>query len=260
MSASRQAPHPALLAAGTIATLIALWWGEAALHLVPDFFLPSPGAVVAAFVSTLTQGYVDATLLQHLGASLSRIGGALMLVLLTAIPVGIAIGLNPILRGILDPLIELYRPLPPLAYLPLIVIWCGIGEESKLLVLSLAMFAPVAISTRAGVQSVPPDRVRAAEALGATRLQILRLVILPSALPEILTGLRIGLGVGWSTLVAAELVAARRGLGFMIESAAQALATDVVLVGIIVIAVVALGFELLVRLAERLLVPWKGRL
>jgi taurine transport system permease protein len=143
----------------------------------------------------MTQGYVDATLQQHLVASLSRIGGALVLAVLTAVPAGLAMGLYPTARGLLDPIIELYRPLPPLAYLPLIVIWCGIGEESKLVILWLAMFAPVALATRAEMQTVPPDRIRAAMALGATTPQILRHVVFPSALPDVLTGIRIGLAL-----------------------------------------------------------------
>lgn len=251
--------RPILLGAITFLVLFVVWWGEARIGLVPDFFLPPPDAIWTSFQEVFTDGYVDATLTQHLAASLGRIAGALGLSLVTAIPVGLVIGLHPTIRGLIDPLIEIYRPLPPLAYLPLIVIWCGIGEESKLVILWLAMFAPIAIATRAGVQAVPQDRVRAAQALGATPFQLLSLVVLPSAMPEVLTGIRIGLGVGWSTLVAAELVAARRGLGCMIESAAQAMATDVVIVGIIVIAIIALGLELLVRLAERLFVPWKGR-
>lgn len=144
---------------------------------------------------------------------------ALLAAVVIGIPVGIAMGLSPTVRGILDPIIELYRPAPPLAYLPLMVIWFGIGENSKILLIYLAIFAPVAMSALAGVKSVQQVRIRAARSLGASRAQVLWFVILPGALPEILTGLRIGLGVGWSTLVAAELIAATRGLGFMVQSA-----------------------------------------
>ncbi len=119
------------------------------------------------------------------------------------------------------------------------VIWFGIGETSKILLIYLAIFAPVAMSALAGVKSAQQVRIRAARSLGASRAQVLWLVILPGALPEILTGLRIGLGVGWSTLVAAELIAATRGLGFMVQSAGEFLATDVVLAGIAVIAIIA---------------------
>lgn len=204
------------------------------------------------------QGFMDATLWQHLAASLTRIVIALLAAVLLGVPVGIAMGLSPTMRGILDPIIELYRPVPPLAYLPLMVIWFGIGETSKILLIYLAIFAPVAMSALAGVKSAQQVRVRAAQSLGASRTQVLWFVILPGALPEILTGLRIGLGVGWSTLVAAELIAATRGLGFMVQSAGEFLATDVVLAGIAVIAVIAFILELGLRALQRRLTPWHG--
>ena len=131
-----------------------------------------------------------------------------------------------------DTPIEFYWPLPPLAYLPLMIIWLGIGEVSKIALLTMAMFAPIALSAQAGVRSVSLERVNAALSLGATRFQLLRELVLPSALPEILTGIRISLGVGWGTLVAAELIAATRGIGHFIMSASQFLATDFVFVGI----------------------------
>ena len=121
------------------------------------------------------------------------------------------------------------------------------------------MLAPVALSTAAGVRGVSSERIDAARSLGATRGQVVRLVVLPSALPSILTGLRIALGAGWSTLVAAELVAATRGLGFMIQSAAQFLVTDVVVMGILVIATIAFALEFVIRRVERALVPWAGK-
>jgi len=242
----------------TLAALLALWWLAAELKVVPALFLPSPLAVAQKLVEVSTQGFMDATLGQHLAASLARISVALIAAILTAVPVGLAMGLSPVARGILDPLIEFYRPIPPLAYLPLIIIWFGIGELSKTLLIALAAFAPIAIATAAGVRSVPLSRINAARSLGATRLQLVAHVVLPNALPDILTGIRIGLGTGWSTLVAAELIAATRGLGFMIQSASQFLVTDVVVLGILVIAVIAFGLELLVRFAQRVLVPWQG--
>lgn len=138
------------------------------------------------------------------------------------------------------------------------VIWFGIGETSKILLIYLAIFAPVTLAAVAGVRSVAHVRVRAARALGASRWQVLWFVVLPSALPEILTGIRIGLGVGWSTLVAAELIAATRGLGFMVQSAGEFLATDVVIAGISVIAIIAFGMELSLRAIQRRLTPWYG--
>jgi taurine transport system permease protein len=261
-SVPRQGRRDASLA--TISTLSVLsllfaWWAVTRAGLIEPLFLPSPQAVAARGWQVLTQGYMDASLWQHLGASLGRIGLGLLAAVLTAIPLGIAIGRNRIARGIFDPLIEFYRPIPPLAYLPLIVIWCGIGELSKVLLIYLAIFAPVAIATASGVRTVDPARIRAAQALGATPAQLVRHVILPGALPDILTGIRIGLGVGWSTLVAAELIAATRGLGFMVQSAAQFLVTDVVILGILVIALIACAMEMGLRALQNRLVPWHGQ-
>ncbi|WP_136160869.1 taurine ABC transporter permease TauC [Escherichia coli] len=247
------------LSIGTLAVLLTVWWTVAALQLISPLFLPPPQQVLAKLLTIAgPQGFMDATLWQHLAASLTRILLALLAAVLIGIPVGIAMGLSPTVRGILDPIIELYRPVPPLAYLPLMVIWFGIGETSKILLIYLAIFAPVAMSALAGVKSAQQVRIRAAQSLGASRAQVLWFVILPGALPEILTGLRIGLGVGWSTLVAAELIAATRGLGFMVQSGGEFLATDVVLAGIAVIAIIAFLLELGLRALQRRLTPWHG--
>ncbi|MXP55817.1 taurine ABC transporter permease TauC [Pantoea sp. Seng] len=243
----------------SVAVQLLVWWSVTALNLVAPLFLPPPQQVLQKLLLIASpQGFMDATLWQHLGASLTRMLVALFFAALIGIPVGIAMGLSPAIRGLLDPLIELYRPVPPLAYLPLMVIWFGIGETSKILLIYLAIFAPVTLSTLAGVKNAQQVRIRAAQALGATRWQLLCFVILPGALPEILTGLRIGLGVGWSTLVAAELIAATRGLGFMVQSAGEFLATDVVLAGIAVIALIAFSLELGLRALQRRLTPWNG--
>jgi taurine transport system permease protein len=248
-----------LVSALTIVAALAIWAISAELQLVSPVFLPSPQAVAAKFVTVATTGFVDATLLQHLAASLIRVFAALIAAILVGIPVGLAIGLSTIGRGIFDPLLEFLRPIPPLAYLPLVIIWFGIGEPAKILVIAIAMVAPVALSTAAGVRGVQQDRINAARSFGASRSQLIRHVVLPSALPSIITGLRISLGAGWTTLVAAELVAATRGLGFMIQSAAQFLVTDVVIMGIFVIAGVAFLLEFGIRRLERTLVPWAGK-
>jgi taurine transport system permease protein len=243
----------------TIGLLLLAWQIAAMLRLVSPVFLPAPIEVAHQFVVVARDGFVDSSLLQHLGASLGRVFAALVAATLVGVPIGFAIGLSQIGRGIFDPIIEILRPIPPLAYLPLVIIWFGIGEPSKILIIAIAMLAPIVISTATGVKGVAKDRLNAARSLGATRAQLLRHVVLPSALPGILVGIRIALGAGWSTLVAAELVAASRGLGFMIQSAAQFLVTDVVIMGILVIAAVAFAFEIALRLLERWLVPWAGK-
>ncbi|PTU67536.1 taurine ABC transporter permease TauC [Chromobacterium sp. Panama] len=240
----------------SVGGLLLLWWAASAGGLVSPLFLPGPAQVAARLADLAVNGFMDASLWRHAAASLGRVGLALLLAAATAVPLGMLMGLSRRAHAALDPLIEFYRPVPPLAYLPLIVIWFGIGEASKVLLIYLAIFAPLAIATAAGVRRADPARLQAARSLGASRGQLLRLVVLPSALPEILTGLRIGLGVGWSTLVAAELVAATRGLGFMVQSAAQFLVTDAVIAGILIIAWIALALELGLRWAERRFAGW----
>lgn len=253
-------PIRLLISLATIAAIVGLWWAASAWKLVPALFLPAPDVVLSRLGRIATEGFMDATLAQHLTASLSRVFSALIAALLIGVPVGLAIGLSTVGRGILDPIVEFLRPIPPLAYLPLIVIWAGIGETAKILVIALAMIPPIVIATSTGARGVAIDRRNVARALGATRSQLVRFVILPASLPSILTGTRIALGAGWSTLVAAELVAATRGVGFMIQSAANFLATDVVIAGILVIAAIAFALEFALRLCERLLVPWTTRI
>ncbi|WP_251140397.1 ABC transporter permease subunit [Rhodoferax sp. U11-2br] len=239
--------------------ILLLWWLVAKTGSVPHLFLPTPAEVLATATSIFQDGYANATLWEHVSASLTRILSALAIAVGLGIPVGLLMGLNRWAKGILDTPIEFYWPLPPLAYLPLMIIWLGIGETSKIALLTLAMFAPIVLSAQAGVRSLPIERVNAALTLGASRWQLFCEVVLPSALPEILTGIRIALGVGWGTLVAAELIASTRGIGYMTMSASHFLATDAVFVGIGIIAACAFSFSLAMRLLERVLVPWKGK-
>lgn len=237
---------------------IGLWAVVTELGLVKPLFLPSPSAVLERFVDLFANGFSGVSLEAHLAASLGRVFGAFALAVVTAVPIGILIGSNVWVRGIFDPLIEFYRPLPPLAYLPLVIIWLGIDETSKVTLIYLAMFAPIALSARAGVASAKSEQIQAAYSMGASKGQVLYHVIIKSALPEILTGLRIGIGFGWTTLVASEMVAAEAGIGYMVLNAAEFLVTDVVIAGIIIIGLIAYSFDLLMRYLEAKLVPWKG--
>ncbi|WP_446326077.1 ABC transporter permease subunit [Burkholderia pseudomallei] len=256
-AAARRAPRVHAGHAAALATWVALaagWWLAARFEWVSAALLPGPEAVLRKLVVLSTEGFDDATLGEHLLASVSRIATAFALAIVTAIPVAT----NRIVRGVVDPIVEFYRPIPPLAYLPLMVVWFGIGDASKILLIYLTMFAPLAIATAAGASGVSESRLRAAASLGATRVQLLRHVVLPSALPDILTGVRIALGAGWSTLVAAELIAATRGLGFMVYSASRFLVTDVVIAGILVIGAIALALEIGLRALQRRLTPWRA--
>jgi taurine transport system permease protein len=244
----------------TVGVLFVLWFLITNLGLIKPLFLPSPQAVWQQFHEYLTGAANDKPLWQHFAASMGRVFLAFFLACVTAIPVGIAMGMSRVARGIFDPPIEFYRPLPPLAYLPLIIIWFGIDEMPKVLLIYLACFAPLALAARSGMKSAAQEQINAAYSMGASYSQVIWHVILPSALPEILVGMRIAIGFGWTTLVAAEMVAANVGLGQMVLNASNFLRTDIVIMGIIVIGVVAYLFDMLMRWVERKLVPWKGRM
>ncbi|HWT64313.1 MAG TPA: ABC transporter permease subunit [Ochrobactrum sp.] len=249
-----------MISLATASFLIALWFLVTETGWIKPLFLPSPVAVWDKFILALTEGVSNSTLWQHTLASIGRVFGAFALALITAVPIGVLMGVNRVVRGLFDPIIEFYRPLPPLAYLPLVIIWLGIGEFPKVFLIYLAIFAPMAIAARAGVRSVSIEQIHAAYAMGATRWQVISQVIMKAALPEIFTGMRIGIGVGWTTLVAAEMVAANRGLGFMVLNAAENLESDTVIMGIFIIGIFAFAFDLLIRYLEKVLIPWKGRI
>ena len=245
----------------TVITLLALWWAATHLGWIRDLFLPTPEKIVTAFIDAM-RGDIQGgkPLSEHFMWSLIRVFSAFFFAVVTAVPIGVAMGVSRVMRGIFDPPIEFYRPLPPLAYLPLIVIWFGIDETAKIVLIYLACFAPLAMAARAGVKSVTIEQINAAYSMGASRWQVIWHVILPAALPEILTGMRIAIGFGWTTLVAAEMVAATEGLGQMVLNASNFLRTDIVIMGIIVIGVIGYSIDILMRWAERILIPWKGKM
>lgn len=249
-----------LVSAISGALLIGLWALATWLGWIKPLFLPSPWAIVQKLIDISIHGFADTSLWMHIGISVARVFGALLLACALAVPIGLAMGMSRIMRGVFDPPLEFYRPVPPLAYLPLMIVWFGIGELSKVLLIFLAIFAPVAIGTRSGVRSAAIEQIHAAYSLGASRWQVLWQVILPAALPEIITAVRIGMGVGWTTLVAAEMVAATNGIGFMVLSASEFLQTSTVILGIVIIAAIAYAFDQVMRVLERRLVPWKGRM
>jgi taurine transport system permease protein len=243
----------------SVGALLLLWYAATHLGWIKPLFLPKPESIWFAFKQAVNGDLDSHTLWVHFLWSIYRVFSAFFLAVIFGIPIGIAMGVSRIARGIFDPPIEFYRPLPPLAYLPLMIIWFGIGEQAKIILLFLSIFAPVALAARAGVKSISQEQIQAARSMGASTWQVVWHVIIPGAMPEILVGLRIGMGVGWTTLVAAEMVAADAGLGKMVFNASNFLRTDVVILGILTIGMVAYAFELLMRWIERWVVPWKGR-
>ncbi len=247
------------ISTGVILGLLFIWWLVTEAGWIKPLFLPSPQGVIDAFLDVLNNGFTGASFWEHTWVSTARVFGAFLLACVIGVPLGIAMGMSPVARGVFDPPIEFYRPIPPLAYLPLMIIWFGIDETSKVLLIFLSVFAPVALGARAGVKSAAIEQIHAAYSFGATRWQVIRQVIIPSAMPEIITAMRIGIGFGWTTLVAAEMVASTSGLGYMVLSASKFLQTSTVIMGIVVIAAIAYAFDHLMRFVERRVVPWKGR-
>jgi len=222
-------------------------------------WLPPPESVLSRVIEVSRNGYQNFTLWEHLYWSLFRVIVGFALGALVGIPLGYAMGLSDWFRGWFDPIVEFMRPVPPLALIPLVIIWAGIGESGKIILLFLAALWIMTISARAGVSGVAISKVHAAYSLGASKWQLMRHVIVPNSLPEIFTGARVAMGVCWGTVVAAELVAAEKGAGMMIMVASRFQLTDIVLMGIILIGIIGYGIDILMRKAEAWLVPWKGR-
>ena len=239
---------------------------KGSLNFMPDkgwqmeaIWLPAPEAVFTRLIEIARDGYQNITLTENIGWSLLRVIAGFLLGSLVGIPLGYAMGLNSWFRGWFDPIVEFMRPIPPLALIPLIIIWFGIWETGKISLLFLAALWIMTIAARAGVSGVNISKIHAAYSLGASRFQVLMRVIIPNSLPDIFTGARVAMGVCWGTVVAAELVAAEKGAGKMIIAASKFQQTDVVIMGIILIGIIGYGIDILMRLAERVLVPWKGK-
>jgi len=242
-----------LLGLLAISLVFFFWWLIVAFGFVNPVLVPPPERVFASFTRMVAEG----ALFGHIWASLWRVLQGFMLALLIAIPFGVAMGMFRIVRGMAEPLVELLRPIPPIAMIPLTILWFGIGESSKVFIIFYGAFFPILINTMAGFTQVDPVHIRAAQTLGAKRFHIFRDVVLRSAIPYMVVGARLGMGMAFVVLVAAELIASSEGLGFLINDARYRFRTDEIFLGMACIGV--LGFtlnRLLVRLEKRI-VSWK---
>ena len=232
--------------------ILLLWWWGSKSGWWSAFLLPGPFRVLRTFFSLAASG----ELLTHTLASLLRIAKGFTASALFALALAFASGLyKPLLRQI-APLLELLRHIPPMATIPMLILWFGIGEASKLVIIVMATFFPIYLNTVQGISQCDPKLLEVAQSFGYTRLQTLRHVVLPSALPYIFTGMRLGLGYSWRSLIAAELVAASSGLGYMILDAEQLSRPDVILVGILVIGFLGSTIDLLFSAATRYFAPY----
>ena len=248
-----------LISVSTFVVIITLWFVVARTERLPSALFPGPGKVWRGFLEMLSTGYKSHTILEHLLYSFRRLFIAYFIAALCAVLLGLASGYNRIVRAVVDPLVEFYQAIPPLSYFTLLVIWLGIFEASKIALLFLAAFAPIFIASMSGVKSVRGDFINGAMTLGANKMQIFLHIILPASLPYIFTGLRTAMATAYGTLVAAEMVAAVSGIGWLVFDASRYLRTDLVFMGIIIMGITSLLLDRGIRFIEKKVVPWKGK-
>jgi sulfonate transport system permease protein len=232
--------------------LLAVWELVSRSGAVDPLFLPPPSRAIAELFTLIASG----ELLKALGISLYRVFFGFALAAIFGVALGALMGRNRAFDDLLDPLVELLRPISPLALFPLAILWFGIGDASKVFVIALAASFPVILNTYAGVRSINPNLLRASRSLGANRRELFTGVILPGSLPHIFTGIRLAWGISWIVIVAAEMVGASAGIGYMVLEAQQTFRTERLFAGIVVIAAIGLLTDFGFRALQRLLLPW----
>ena len=247
-----------------LAVLLVAWQAVVAAGVWPRVLVPAPAEVWRALVRASTvhdgvRGVSGHLLVEHLAVSLRRIALGTGYAALAGVPLGLLIGVARPLAVVMEPAVTFLRTLPPLAYLSLLVIWFGIDESPKIWLLVIAALPPITAATAAAVRGVPGDLVEAARALGAGPVSVLLAVRLPAALPEILTGIRIAVGIAYTSVVAAETINGVPGIGGMIRDAQRYNQTDLVIAGLLAIGLSGILLDALFRGVERAAVPWRGR-
>jgi NitT/TauT family transport system permease protein len=237
----------ALPSLAVIAALIGAWW--VTVIVTQSVIFPTPWAVVTGTFELLKDG----TLWRHIGASLMRVGVGFGLAVCVAVPLGLWMGwVRPAYRT-LNPLFQILRPISPIAWIPIAILWFGVGDASPIYLIFISSVFPMVVQTTAGVHSIEKRYLRAAENFGVSRRTLFRRVVIPAVLPQIITGMRIGLGVAWLVVVAAEMIALRSGLGYMIMDSRNAgNRYDLVVAGMIIIGLIGLSLDGIMRLLEGL--------
>ncbi|MFG1301960.1 ABC transporter permease [Xanthobacter sp. V3C-3] len=270
MGPGLQAPAPRASAFGgglpdsaysaiAIGVLVVVWFAVTNLGLVGSDYLPSPQLLVSNFVDLVQNGYKGIPLWNHIGISLFRTLSGFALGVLLGIPVGLITGYSRIGNAMVSPIMAFIRPIPPIAFIPMAVLYFGLGELGKVVLIFFTAFNYAHVNAHAGAANVPIAYLRAAQSLGLTRLQTFWRVVTPAAIPQIFTGLKVALALSWAVVVAAELVGAQSGLGFMISDAALLFQIPVVFIGIMLIGAIGLLLNAGLSTLEHSIVHWKGR-
>jgi NitT/TauT family transport system permease protein len=244
----------ALPSVAVIAALTATWW--VAVTATQSMIFPTPWGVVIGTFELLDDG----TLWRHVGASLARVGSGFLLAVCVAVPVGLWMGWVPSVHRTLDPIFQILRPISPIAWIPIAILWFGVGDASPIYLIFMSSVFPMVVQTTAGVHAIEKRYLRAAENFGVSRATLFKQVVIPAVLPQVIVGMRIGLGVAWLVVVAAEMIALRSGLGYMIMDARNAgNRYDLVIAGMIIIGLVGLSLDGTMRMLEGLRwVRWRN--
>ncbi len=232
--------------------MILVWELICRMGWIEPIFLPAPSQIADRAVKMYAQG----TLIEHVAASTRRVMVGFFFASLAAIPLGIFLGTSRFFMAVFDPIISILRPLPSMSWIPLSLLWLGITEAQKYSIVFMGAFAPSLLYVIEATKSIDPILIRAAQNLGATRKDIMKEVILPGALPQIIAGLKVMLGIAWTCVISAELVAARNGLGFMIMNGKEYFQTDTVLLGMVLISLTVMFIDFSFRRIERRILPW----
>lgn len=235
-----------------VAALLGLWTLASSLGWVSQFLLPPPGKVWNTFLTLLGNGKLG----DHAAISFGRVLTGYGIAVIAALCLSLMMVASKALTAIIDPPLEFLRQVPPLALIPLMMLWLGIGEAQKVGIILLACFFPIFLGFRGGFTQVDPKLIEVGRAAGFSRLELLRRIAIPAALPSIIVGLRLGLGYGWRALVGAELIASSAGLGYMILDAQDLARTDIVLLGVLVIGTIGLITDWGLKALVRWRLPW----
>lgn len=248
-----------VISISSVLVLIVLWIGISTSGWLPPGYLPTPAEMVAELKLLFVSGYRGISLWDHIGISLFRTLTGFILGIAVGIPLGLITGYSRIGGAMVSPIMAFIRPIPPIAFIPMVVLYFGLGELGKVLLIFWTAFNYVHVNAHAGAANVPIAYLRAAQSIGLTRSQTFFRVILPSSIPQIFTGLKVAMALSWAVVVAAELVGAQSGLGYMISDAALVFRIPVVFIGIGLIGAIGLLLSVALNLMETWLVHWKGR-
>ena len=247
-----------LVAIITILVLLGAWQVVVSVGAFPPYVLPGPLLVAEQFPTLIMHGFARQPLATDIAVSVFRVGVGFAGAVAIGVPLGLLMGRNELIFNAIDPLLQFGRPIPPLAYIPLLIVWFGIGELPKILLILVGTVPVIIINTIYGVRSTPPQRIRVAQCFGARPFQIFWYVVFPSALPAIFTAMKVGIGFAWTYLVAAELVAADSGLGWLVWQAGQQIQVTIIMEGIVIIGILGYGMELCIRALERAVIRGGG--